>query len=122
MKEARPEFPKNKISATFLEFLAPVLEVMNDPNDEQEAESILMLGCAIWNAVVYADAVGNDKHLAAINEMMTDEPHTRPLIERLIKRKRDRYPYDYRLIGKYKLNTADGDLTLRVEAWSPYPD
>jgi hypothetical protein len=122
MNEKQPEFPSNKISATFLEFLDPVLEVMNDPEDEQEMENILMLGCIVWNAVVYADAVDDDMHLAALDEVMTREPHTRPLIGRLIERKRAEYPRDQRLIGKYELKTVDGEVRLRVEARSPYPN
>ncbi len=122
VNETRPEFPSNKISATFLEFLAPIMEVMNDPDDDQETERILMLGYVVWNAVVYADAAGDKKPLAALHKVTTEAPHTRPLIDRLIERKRTQYAQDHRLIGKYELKTVDGEVRLRVEARSPYPD
>lgn len=122
MDETRPRFPSNKISATFLEFLEPVMEVMHEPKNDQETEHILMIGFTVWNAVVFADAVGNDKPLTALEEVMTREPHTRPLIGRLIERKRTEYSHDHRLIGNYELKTVDGEVRLQVEARSPYPN
>ena len=122
VNEARPKFPSNKISATFLEFLAPIMEVVNDPDDRQETEGILMLGFTVWNAVVYADAVGDNKHLAALQQVMSDAPQSRPLIDRLIKRKRTHYAHDQRLIGKYELKTVNGEVRLMVEGRSPFAD
>jgi hypothetical protein len=93
---------------------------MEDPNDDKELQHILMIGFTVWNSVTFADAVGKDTPMKEISKILKEKPDCRPLIERLIERKKTLYGDDNRLIGDYQVRTVNGEVRLKVEAGSPY--
>jgi hypothetical protein len=93
------------------------------PADATEAhmEQPLKLAFTVWNAVVYADAVGNTDFLDGVRELTAHERVMAAFVEQLIQRKRDFFGDDHRLVGEYKLYRRDGEIRLRAEARDPRP-
>ena len=119
--QQHPPFPDRKISETFLDFASPLLNAMPDNAGEREFESVLKLAFTVWNAVVLADAAGEEKHLSEMRKLLSRDPVSRSLVEQMIVRKRTQFGDDHRLIGEYRLRVENGGFNLRAEARSPYP-
>ncbi len=58
--------PSRKISETFLDFAAPLLSTIPRGAGKWQYENILKIAFVVWNAVVYADATNDDRHLSGI--------------------------------------------------------
>lgn len=121
-KETRQPFPDRKISETFLDFADPLLLVLPTPAAKREYEQILQIAFVVWNAVVYADAVGDDTHLKEVRRLMGGDATSRLITEQLIGRKRALFGADHRLVGEHKVTRQDGGFKLWAEARSPYPE
>jgi hypothetical protein len=113
---------ETKISATFLAFVSPSLEVMGMPPGERERDALLKLCWGVWNAVVYADFVGTTDFLDQMLDPSRSSPAGVVMVKALVERKRSRrFANDDRLIGDYKVRDVDGESRLWAEARSPYP-
>lgn len=88
---------------------------------EHKAREALKVCFAVWNAVVFADVLNNDRFLDDFRGLTAANAGTALLMEQLIARKRSLFANDERLIGNWVLTrTADG-INLHAEACDPYP-
>lgn len=122
MTDNRLLFPNRKISETFLEFASPMLQVLPTPMKREDIEKILKIAFTVWNVVVYADVRGDEHFVAELRKSVSSAVEVEIIINNLISRKRTLFGDDQRLIGEYKLTMNKGELKLRVEARSPYPN
>jgi hypothetical protein len=111
-------FPSRKISETFLEFAAPLLDPLGELPTKAEMEQALQIAFTVWNAVVY-DGAKKPEYLVQVRELTGNTPEVAGLIEQLIARKRSLYSDDQRLVGEFGFIEKDGGWSLRVEARSP---
>jgi hypothetical protein len=120
---ARPKskltFPDRKISETFLQFAAPLLDAFEPVTSEAQMEQPLKIAWTVWNAVVYADIAGNSRILEGVRTSMERDPESKELVESLVDRKRTLFGDDPRLIGEYKLFRKGGEIRVRAEARAP---
>jgi hypothetical protein len=117
---ARSRFPDRKISETFLSFAEPLLQELPAEGPVRHVENALKVAYTVWNAVVFADALGEDRQLADARLRMGIDPAALALVETLISRKRALFGDDARFIGTYKVRkTADG-FNVRADARDPY--
>ena len=112
-------FPDRKISETFIHFARPLLDAAPPGATEADLEVAVRLAFTVWNAVVYADAVDNHEFLDGIREHTGHEPMSVALIEHLIRRKRELFGDDHRLVGAHKFYRQGGELRFRAEARDP---
>lgn len=117
--QQQSDFPIRKISETFLEFAKPLLDAISLNPTEAEAKEPLKIAFTIWNAVVFADAVGDDRILKKVRESTTNDPQVAAVINQMIARKRSLFGNDHRLIGDYTLTRKGDEIRLRVEAREP---
>lgn len=109
-------YPDRKISETFLHFAAPILHL----SSETHARKALQVAFTVWNAVIFADALNDQRHLNEIRRLTAEKPDIGLPLEDLIARKRDLFADDERLIGDWELTrTADG-FNLRADARDPH--
>ncbi len=114
-----PILPDRKISETFLDFAAPLLQAMPADALEEAFERALKVAYTVWNAVVYADVADNPRFLRDVRHGLGDEPELARLTESLILRKRSLFGDDWRCIGTWEVRkTADG-FTVRADARDP---
>ena len=117
----REQFSNRKISETFLEFAAPLLDPLGVEATEPEMENALKIAFTVWNAVVFAAVDPRSGWLDQVRDLAAHDPCVRALVEQLITRKQRRFGNDHRLIGKYQLVRRQGELRLRAEARQPHP-
>jgi hypothetical protein len=118
-RKSKLKFPDQKISDTLLRFAEPILDDLEVDATEAEMEPVLMVAWMAWNAVVYADAVGERDLLDQFQAAMAEEPELKRFADLLIDRKRTFFGDDERVIGEYKLYRKDGEIRLRAEARDP---
>jgi hypothetical protein len=118
--KAREKLSNRKISETFLDFAAPLLDPLGVEATEHEMENALQIAFTVWNAVVF-DAV--DRSTCWVDRLRSylagQDPRVQALVEQLIARKRSLFGDDYRLVGEYHLYRHHGQLRLRAEARRP---
>ena len=117
----REKFANRKISETFLDFAAPLLDPLGAEATEPEKESALKIAFTVWNAVVFAAVDPSSGWLDQVRDLAGHDPRVRALVEQLIARKQQLFGNDHRLIGKYQLFRRQGELRLRAEARQPRP-
>lgn len=110
-----------KISETFLEFVAPLLEGLGPRATVDQMEHSLKLGFTTWNAVVYDAINANSRFVDQLRDLTGNDPAISAFLENLIDRKRRLFGNDLRLIGDYQLYRNNGELRLRAEARQPTP-
>ena len=122
MAKSKPklEQPVPKISATFLHFAEPLLEILGPAATQRQMQEPLQLAFTVWNAVVYADAAGNRYFLDALRDLTGSDQQMAAFVSGLIVRKRSLFGDDHRLIGEYKLSCQDGEIRLWAEARDPH--
>jgi len=108
-----------KISETFLEFVAPLLEAVGAEAVDHQLEQLLQVGFTVWNAVVFDAADTNSRFVDQLQDLTAQDPAVSALVEQLIARKRRLFADDQRLIGHYQLYRDRGELRLRAEARGP---
>jgi hypothetical protein len=113
-KSAAPQ----KISETFLEFVAPLTSILGPNTTEAELEQALQIGYTVWNAVVFDTIEPGGRHVDEALRLTAHHESFRQLIEYLIEHKRRHFTNDLRLIGDYQLYRSGGELRLRAEARS----
>lgn len=117
----RGKFSKRKISETFLDFAAPLLDPLGAEATEYEMENALKIAFTVWNAVVFDAVRRSSRWVDQVRDLAGHDPHVRALVEQLIARKQNLFGNDHRLVGEYQLYRHDGELRLRAEARQPTP-
>ena len=113
------KFSNRKISETFLDFAAPLLEPLGPEATEQEMEQALKIAFTVWNAVVYDTVDRSSRWIDRLRDTMGDDPQVRAVVEHFVARKQRLFGHDHRLIGQYQLFHQGGELRLRAEARAP---
>jgi len=109
-----------KISDAFMEFAKPMLDRLGPNSTSAARDDRLKIAFTIWNAVVYADNVGDSSILDKLKRASSDTKFVQ-LINQLIERKRTLFGTDDRLVGDYKFIKKGRKIFFRVEAHDPYP-
>lgn len=115
-KTDKTKFPHRKISETFLEFSAPLLESLGKDVTKYKAEQVLKIAFTAWNAVVIDTVKGNSQYVGKLRELTMDDPMSAALIEQMISRKQDMFSGDLRMIGEYRVTQKRGEWRLWAEA------
>jgi len=119
-KNARSRFPDRKISEAFLSFAQPLFQDLPAESLVRHVGKVLEVAYTVWNAVVFADVLGEDRYLAEAQHRLGSDPAATALVEMLISRKRILFGDDARIIGTYEVRkTADG-FNVRADARDPY--
>jgi hypothetical protein len=118
--ERRAAYPNRKISETFLDFAAPMLDDLPSEAPEQRAKKALEVSFTAWNAVVFADVLNDNRHLEEIRRLTAGNPETALLMEQLIARKRALFADDERLIGTWEVTRTEDGINLRADARDPH--
>lgn len=79
-----------------------------------------MVAYTVWNAVVIADVLGDDRYLAEAHHRLGSDPVAAALVEMLISRKRTLFGDDARIIGTYDVRESADGFTVRADARDPY--
>ncbi len=119
---ARPttrSFPDRKISETLLDFAAPLLPERSGEATEAQVRQALLVSCTVWNAVIFADVLGNPRFLDELRRRLAPALEKVGLLDQLIARKRTLFAADERLVGDWKLRQENGDVRLWAEARDP---
>jgi hypothetical protein len=117
----REKFSNRKISETFLDFAAPLLDPLGTEATKHEMDSALQIAFTVWNAAVFDAVDRSSGWLDQLRDLAGQDPRVRALVEQLVVRKQSLYGNDLRLIGKYRLFRRRGELRLRAEARQPNP-
>jgi uncharacterized protein with von Willebrand factor type A (vWA) domain len=112
--------PYRKISETFLDFSGPLLRDLPSEALEHQAREALQVSFTVWNAVIFADVLNDDRYLNEIRRLTAEKPETSNLVEQMIARKRSLFGSDARLIGTWELTRTDDGINLRVDARDPH--
>jgi hypothetical protein len=118
--ERRAAYPNRKISETFLDFAAPMLDDLPSEAPEHRAQKALEVSFTAWNAVVFADVLNDHRHLNEIRRLSAGKPETALLMEQLIARKRALFADDERLIGTWEVTRTEDGINLRADARDPH--
>lgn len=113
-------FPDRKISETFLDFAAPLLQDLPSDALEDRVREALRVSYTAWNAVVFADVLKDQRHLSEIRRLTADRPEAALLVEQMISRKRALFANDPRLIGDWEVTKTEGGINLHADARDPY--
>jgi hypothetical protein len=117
----RGKFSNRKISETFLDFAAPLLDPLGAEATEHEMENALKIAFTVWNAVVFDAVRRSSRWVDQVRGLAGHDPHVRAIIEQLIARKQNLFGNDHRLVGEYQFYRRHGELRLRAEARQPSP-
>ena len=117
----RTNFPKRKISETFLEFAEPLLIPLGPDTTEQEMNQALQVAFTVWNAVVYETVHNDTQFLEMLQVLTAGQAEVVAIVNQLIDRKRHQFGDDHRLVGNFKLTMKNGELNLWAEARDPTP-
>lgn len=113
-------FPDRKISETFLQFSAPLLDALRNDAPERQIREALAVAYTAWNAVIFADVLNNKRYIDEARRLMADTGGPAMLIERLIARKRELFADDTRLIGNWKVTRTGDGIKFHAEARDPH--
>lgn len=119
MARRRLRHPNRKISETFLDFAAPILDLSSDAR-EDHLRSALQIAFTVWYAVTLADVLNEPRHLGEIRRLTAEQPDISLRLEELIARKRTLYADDERLIGEWELRRTEDGFNLRADARDPH--
>ena len=108
-----------KISETLLDFSMPLLEGIGNGATKQQIESVLRITYSVWNSVNFDSIKSGTKYVTMLRQTMETDIVGRGLIEELIKRKRNEFGDDLRLIGEYNLRMVKGEWRLRADVRDP---
>jgi|APFre7841882724_1041349.scaffolds.fasta_scaffold21693_2 hypothetical protein len=120
MKSRQLPPPSRKISETFLDFVSPVIDLVGSTCSDADREAMLKVGFAVWNAVVFEDALGQTRFIDSVRRQLPTGSGGRQLVDALIAHKRAVFANDFRLIGDYKIKKRNGHLSLWAEARDPF--
>lgn len=118
--ETLRSFPDRKISETLIDFAEPIVAMIDGHTYEEDIRMGFKLAITVWNALVFDAVQGSQKYLNMLRQNLGDQLHSEPLIQGLIRRKRERFPEDLRAIGDHKITYQDGELRVWAEARDPF--
>ena len=113
-------YPNRKISETFLDFAAPMLDDLPSEAPEHRAQQALEVSFTAWNAVIFADVLNDHRHLDEVRRLSAGTPETALLMEHMIARKRALFADDERLIGTWEVTRTEDGINLHADARDPY--
>ena len=87
-------FPDRKISETFLDFVAPLLEGAEGKATRKQFDKVLMVGFTVWNSVVYDTVNGDAKYVTWLKQLTVDDSSFTQLLDRMIARKKTLFAHD----------------------------
>jgi hypothetical protein len=87
-KHTARSFPDRKVSETFLDFTAPLLQILPTKATELQARKAFQLSFTVWNAVIFADVLNDHGHLDEIRRLTAGNPEVGLLVDQMIARKR----------------------------------
>ena len=111
--------PDRKISETFLDFTAPLLQGIPSESLERGVQKALEVAFTAWNAVIFADVLDNHSHIDHIRRLTAGEPMVAVIMEQMIARKRALFPDDWRLIGDWDVTRTKDGINLHADARDP---
>jgi hypothetical protein len=117
----REKLSIRKISETFLDFAAPLLDPLGAEATEHEMENALKIAFTVWNAVVFDAVDRSSRWVDQLRNLAGHDPRVWAVVEQLVARKKSLFGNDQRLIGEYQLYRQHGELPLRAEAKQPNP-
>jgi len=120
MAKPTARFPDRKISETFQQFAWPVMQDLPADAPEHPARKALEVCFTVWNAVIFADLLKDNRHIEQIRNLTEHKPEMHLLIEQLIARKRSLFAADERMIGNWEVTRTRDGINLRADARDPY--
>lgn len=114
-----------KISATIMDFGAPLIDQLVADESPEVIEQTLGLVIAIWNAHVIGQIWGQPHFLSAMRNKLEESAHEIPqaleAFEALsTQRQHERFVNDPRAVGEWSIrHTAHGQWSLRCDARLP---
>ncbi|MDD3586827.1 MAG: hypothetical protein PHQ75_06555 [Thermoguttaceae bacterium] len=120
--KATYKHPTEKISANFLDFLDPLLEMLGHDSPEED-DYLYQLGMTIWDSVVLDTVRGNTVMVDKMRRKLAEEmPHMSIVLEQLINRKMSDFGHDQRLVLHYSfIPDPECGFRVRVEAGEVFP-
>jgi hypothetical protein len=112
--------PHRKISETFLDFAAPLLNDLAGDAPEIPARNALIVCFTAWNAVIFSDVLKDDYFIEEVQRLTTGKPEAALLLEQMMTRKRKLFAKDTRLIGNWEVTRTTGGINLHAEAVDPH--
>ena len=120
MTKRTPTFPDRKISETFLQFAASIIQDLPSEAPEHRARQALQVSFTVWNAVIFADVLNDHGYLHEIRRLTSDNPEAGLLVEHMIARKRELFADDERMIGDWEVTRTEDGIKVRADARDPY--
>jgi hypothetical protein len=115
-----PSFPNRKISETLIDFAAPIVAMLDEHTREDQIRSGFIIAVTVWNALVFDAVRGDEKYLSMLRRSLGERLDSDPMVQTLIRRKRERFGDDMRAIGDHTVTYQGGDLRVWAEARDPY--
>jgi len=109
-----------KISETFLDFAAPLLQDLPSEAVEERVRDALRVSYTAWNAVIFADVLHDHRHLSEIRRLTADKPEAALMVEQMIRRKRALFANDERMIGEWEVTRTEDGINLHADARDPH--
>jgi hypothetical protein len=114
---------ERKISETLLEFARPLIDSLGPGATCSRFEQVLVLAVSAWNASVMAASGELGWVVRARAALASAAGPARELFEALLRRKREYYASDLRIVGAFKIIEEGGGTTqLWAEARSVADD
>ena len=113
-------FPDRKISETFLDFAAPLMQDLPGEAPDREIREVLKVAYTVWNAVIFADVLNNNRYIDWVRRLAANEAGPAMLMEQMIARKRELFADDARLIGDWSIKRTEDGINLRADARDPH--
>jgi hypothetical protein len=120
MTKRTVRFPDRKISQTFLDFAAPIIHDLPSEAPEHRAREALQVFFTVWNAVIFADVLNDDRYLGEVRRLTAGNPEAGLLVEQMIARKRALFADDERLIGNWEVTRTAEGINVRADARDPH--
>jgi hypothetical protein len=113
-----PQETDRKISEVFLEFSEPLWVREGRKATRIEIERALKIAWLAWNSAVTDAIRGEEEALGRLRANLADTPEVLRVCELLLRRKRQLYSDDLRLVINYQIIDDDGEWRLQVKAAS----
>jgi hypothetical protein len=120
MANRAPRFPDRKISETLLHFARVTPESLPSEVPERRAHEALTVASTVWNAVIFADVLNDDRHLNEVRRLFVGTAEVAALVEQLIARKRTVFADDERLIGNFEVKRTEDGINVHADAYNPH--
>ena len=110
-----PSFPNRKISETLIDFAAPIVAMLDEHTREDQIRSGFIIAVTVWNALVFDAVRGDEKYLSMLRRSLGERLDSDPMVQTLIRRKRERFGDDMRAIGDHTAECVNSFETLFLD-------